>query len=132
MTAPVDEPAVREGPGARRALDGAATLLDAGPGPAQSRTVVRLLRYAVETALDDYWETARPGEIPATVGRGKRLRLLAVTPLGRAFAHETYTTWCRLSDAARPHAYETAPSVAELRALQAGAAAAVAGLDGAR
>lgn len=131
MTAPAGEPG-RTGPGARRALDGAAAVLDGGPGPAQSRTVVRLLRYAVETALDDYWESARPGEVPPTVGRGKRLRLLAATPLGRAFAHETYTTWCRLSDAARPHAYETAPSVTELRVLQAGAEAAVAGLDGGR
>jgi hypothetical protein len=129
VTTPASGPA-RTGPGARRALDGAAAVLDGGPGPAQARTVVRLLRYAVETALDDYWESARPGEVPPTVGRGKRLRLLAATPLGRAFAHETYTTWCRLSDAARPHAHETAPSVMELRALQAGAEAAVAGLCG--
>lgn len=127
MTEPAPTPAR---PGPRHALDGAAAVLDGGPGPAQARTVVRLLRYAVETALDDYWESARPGEIPSTVGRGKRLRLLAATALGRQFAHETYTTWCRLSDAARPHAYEPAPSVTELRALQTAAEAAVVGLGG--
>ena len=128
-TVPPNEPS-HPASKAWRALDGAASILDRGPGPAQARTVVRLLRYAVERALDDYWESTRPGEIPPTVGRGKRLRLLAATPLGRQFAHGTYTTWCRLSDAARPHAYETAPSVAELRALQACAEAAVAGLSG--
>jgi hypothetical protein len=116
------------GPAARGALDGAALLLDvSGPVPARARTVARLLRYAVEQALDDYWDAIRPGEVPQSVGRGRRLRLLAAT-LGRRFAHDTYTTWCRLSDAARPHANELAPSLPELRVLQAAATAAVDGL----
>lgn len=119
------------GPAARSALAGAALLLDAGGhGPATARTVARLLRYAVEQALDDYWQAVRPGEVPQSVGRGRRLRLLTAT-LGRRFAHDTYTTWCRLSDAARPHAYELAPSVPELRALQAAAVTAVDGLTAA-
>lgn len=109
------------------ALAAAAVLLDDGPGPARARTVVRLLRYALETALDLYWETERPGEVPVTVGRGRRLRLLAAT-LGRTFAHDTYTTWCRLSDAARPGAYEPPPAAAELRELQRRTEDAVAGL----
>jgi hypothetical protein len=109
------------------ALSGAAGLLDKGPGPALARTVVRLLRYALETALDRYWDATRPGEIPKTVPRGRRLRLLAAT-LGRAFAHDTYTTWNRLSDAAHPAAYDPPPPAAELRELQRRTETAVAGL----
>jgi hypothetical protein len=111
------------------ALVAAASLLDEGPGPARSRTVVRLLRYALEGALDAYWAAARPGEVPVTVPRGRRLRLLAAT-LGREFAHDTYTTWCRLSDAARPAPYEPAPHVTELRELQRRTETAVEGLLG--
>lgn len=113
-----------------RALQVAGRLLDEGPGPGRARTVVRLLRYALETALDEYWDALRPAEVPATVGRGKRLRLLAAT-LDRTFAHDTYTAWCRLSDAARPQPYEPAPSVRELRALQRATVMAVDGLEAA-
>jgi len=109
------------------ALAAAAALLDGGPGPSLARTVVRLLRYALETALDEYWDTARPVEVPRTVPRGRRLRLLAAT-LGRTFAHDTYTTYNRLSDAAHPSAYESPPPAAELRELQRRTAEAVAGL----
>lgn len=112
-----------------KALTAAAILLDEGPGPARARTVVRLLRYALEGALDVYWEAARPGKVPASVPRGRRLRLLVAT-LGRTFAHDTYTTWCRLSDAARPAPYEPPPPVAELRELQRRTEAAVAELLG--
>ena len=99
------------------AMAGAAALLDDGAGSAHPRTVVRLLRRALELALDHYWNAARPGEIPATSGRGRRLRLLAAT-LGRTFAHDTYRLWGRLSDAARPAPYDPAPTAAELRELQ--------------
>ena len=116
-----------QGGGPTEALAGAAVLLDRGPGPARARTVVRLLRYALETALDRYWDAARPGEVPKTVPRGRRLRLLTAT-LGRAFAHDTYTTWNRLSDAAHPAAYDPAPPASELRELQRRTATAVAGL----
>ena len=109
------------------ALTAAASLLDAGAGPARARTVVRLLRYALEGALDLYWDAVRQGEVPKTVPRGRRLRLLTAT-LGRSFAHDTYTTWCRLSDAARPAPYEPAPPAAELRELQRKTETAVAGL----
>lgn len=121
------EPDTQPDPDPARALAGAEELLRAGPGPARARTVVRLLRYAVETALDVYWEAERPGEVPKTVPRGRRFRLLSAT-LGREFAHEAYTTWCRLSDAARPHPYELAPAVSDLIALQRAAVRAVEGL----
>lgn len=90
---------------------------------------MRLLRYALESALDVYWDGARPGQVPRSVKRSKRLRLLAAT-LGRTFAHDTYTTWCRLSYAARPAPYDPAPPVAELRALQERTESAVRGLLG--
>ena len=112
------------------ALRAAASLLDEGAGPGRARTVVRLLRYALERALDLYWEAARPGQVPTGgQNRGRRLRLLAAT-LGRPFAHDTYTTWCRLSDAARPAPYDPTPPVAELRELQRRTETAVAGLLG--
>jgi len=114
-------------PGPAEALAGAAALLDAGPGAARARTVVRLLRYALEAALDEYWDAVRPGEVPRSSPRGRRLRLLSAT-LGRAFAHDTYTMWTRLSGAARPMAYEPPPPAAECRELQRRTELAVAGL----
>jgi hypothetical protein len=101
---------------AATAMAGAEALLDAGPGRARARTVARLLRYALEQAVGDYWEAARPGEVGRRID-GRRLRLLAAT-LGTPAAHRVYALWCALSDAAKPHPYEHAPSVAELRALQ--------------
>lgn len=102
---------------AATAMAGAEALLDAGPGRARARTVARLLRYALEQAVGDYWEAARPGEVGRRTD-GRRLRLLAAT-LGTPAAHRVYALWCALSDAAKPHPYEHAPSAAELRALQA-------------
>jgi hypothetical protein len=94
----------------------------------RARTVARLLRYAVETTADNYWETIRPGEVVGHAGRGHQLRLLAAT-LDRRTAHDVYATWCMLSDATKPHPYELAPTVGELRALQAAAMRAVTALD---
>jgi hypothetical protein len=115
------------GGGPAVALSAAAALLEAGLGPSRARTVARLLRYALEAALDEYWDLVRAGEVPKTVPRARRLRLLAAT-CGRKFAHDTYTTWCRLSDASRPAPYEPPPSTAELRELQRRTEDAVAGL----
>ena len=103
---------------AGRALAGAAALLDAGPGPARARTVVRLLRHALEVAVDAFWEATRPGEVAGHSRRARQIRLLAAT-VDRSTAHGVYATWCMLSDAAKPHPYELAPTTSELRALQA-------------
>jgi len=103
---------------AEHALAGAAALLDAGPGPARARTVVRLLRHALEMAVDTYWEVVRPGEVVGRSRRGRQIRLL-VAVLDHPTAHGIYATWCMLSDAARPHPYDLAATVGELRALQA-------------
>lgn len=111
------------------ALAGADSLITGGGAveSGRARSAVRLLRYAVEVAADDYWEGIRPGEVAGRAGRGQQLRLLAAT-LDRATAHDVYATWCMLSDAAKPHPYELAPTVGELRALQAAAVRAVAAL----
>jgi hypothetical protein len=79
---------------------------------------VRLLRHALEAAIDAFWETTRPGEVAGCGGRGRQIRLLAAV-IDRQRAHEVYATWCMLSDAAKPHPYELGPTVGELRALQA-------------
>lgn len=95
----------------------------------RARTIVRLLRYGVESAADAYWENTRPGEVVGQrFKRGVQLRLLAAK-LDRPVAHEIYATWCNLSDAAKPHPYELAPSLEELRTLQAAALRAVAALE---
>jgi hypothetical protein len=115
---------------AAEALAGAETII-AGKAALESgraRTVARLLRYAVEAAADHYWEITRPGEVVGRAGRGQQLRLLAAT-LDRVTAHDVYATWCMLSDAAKPHPYELAPTVGELRALQSAAARAVTALN---
>lgn len=103
---------------AERALAAATILLEAGPGPARARTVVRLLRHSLEIAVDAYWEATRPGEVVGHSGRGRQIRLLAAT-IDRCAAHEVYATWCRLSDAAKPHPYELSPGIGELRCLHA-------------
>jgi len=112
---------------AARALAGAAVLLDAGPGPARARTVARLLRHALEAAVDAYWEVTRPGEVTGRGRRARQFRLLVAT-IDRRTAHDVYATWCMLSDAAKPHPYELAPTAGELRALQAAAERHVASL----
>jgi hypothetical protein len=111
-----------------RALSGAAALLDAGPGPARVRTIVRLLRHALEVAVDAFWESTRPGEVAGRSRRGRQIRLLAAS-IDRRTAHDVYATWCMLSDAAKPHPYELAPTVGELRALQAATQRHVAALE---
>lgn len=136
MSDAVDEtPLTVAGTASRRvtpaqALAGAGTIIarNSAVESGHARTVARLLRYAVESAADDYWETNRPGEVVGRAGRGQQLRLLAAT-LDRRTAHDVYATWCMLSDAAKPHPYELAPTVGELRALQAAAARAVAALE---
>lgn len=106
-----------------RALASAALLQELDSTVFRTRSVVRLLRHAVEIAVDDLWATVRPGEVVGRSTRARQIRLLAA--LDRQVARETYALWCMLSDAARPHIYELAASPEELRSLQARAARAV-------
>jgi hypothetical protein len=132
MTA-ISTPSREPLPSSARALAAATGILASGAAmePGRARTVARLLRHAVEAAADEYWEAVRPGEVVGRAGRGRQLRLLAAT-IDRAAAHDIYATWCMLSDASKPHPYELAATVAELRALEAAAGRAVAALCAAR
>jgi hypothetical protein len=65
--------------------------LDSGPGPADARTVARLLRYALEVAVDSHWDVTRPGEIAGKSSRGRQIRLLAAT-IDRQIAHDVNAT----------------------------------------
>lgn len=100
-----------------RALTAAALLLDLDSTVFRTRSVARLLRHAVEIAVDNVWATVRPGEVLGRSTRARQIRLLAA--LDRQVARDTYALWCMLSDAARPHIYELAASPEELRSLQA-------------
>lgn len=120
-------------PSSARSLAAATGILSSGAAAesGRARTVARLMRHAVEAAADEYWEAVRPGEVVGRAGRGRQLRLLVAT-IDPATAHYIYATWCMLSDASKPHPYELAATVAELRALEAAASRAVAALYAAR
>ena len=111
----------------RRALEYAGAILDSELAPYRTRAVARLLRYAIESAVDGYWELRRPGEVVGRSGRGREIRLLAAE-LEHNVVHHVYATWCQLSDAARPHAYDLPVSVEELRVLERKACDAVVAL----
>lgn len=100
---------------AAAAADAAHRLLQLAPEPSRSRTVARLLRYALEQAVDDHWDDLRPGEVTDRSTRARRIRLIAAQD--PAIAKEAFAAWCLLSDAARPHIYEMAAPVHELTAL---------------
>lgn len=102
-------------PEAHAAHDAARRMLNSDLDPAHARTVARLLRHAVERAVDAFWDTARPGEVTDR-RRARRIRL--VRAYDADIARHAYATWCMLSDAARPHLYEMAPAEHELHALQ--------------
>jgi hypothetical protein len=76
------------------------------------RTAARLIRVALERAVDRYWSSARPQmlDCPTTM----RLLMLE-TALGRTDARDAYLLWSQLSDATHPHPYELAPTASELR-----------------
>ncbi|MDT7618358.1 MAG: hypothetical protein QOF00_5805 [Pseudonocardiales bacterium] len=84
-------------------------LVEAGTWP---RACTWLIRLALEHAVDDYWTTHRPEVGTAS----RRAQLLALTrtvdpELGRRGTE----LWHQLSRAAHHHAYELAPTAAELR-----------------
>jgi len=100
-----------------RALASADHMLTVTLTPSQSRGVARVLRHALEQAVDELWERIRPGDVVGHSTRARRIRLVAA--LDQSVAKESHALWCMLSDAARPHIYEMAPSIDELRALRA-------------
>ncbi len=93
----------------------------------RSRTVARLLRHALELAVDQMWTALRPGEVLGRSTRARQIRLIAA--VDQAAARDTYALWCVLSDAARPHIYELSAAHDELQSLQVRTGRAIAALQ---
>jgi hypothetical protein len=76
------------------------------------RACAWLIRLALEETLDQYW--AR--ELPEAALCGMRPQLLLLPAYaGTSVAERARDTWTGLSRAAHHHAYELAPTAAELR-----------------
>lgn len=85
-----------------------------GIGALWPRACALLIRLALEMTLDRFWTRA----LPAAVGCGMRQQLLLLPlyttdlPTAPGLAREA---WLGLAGAAHHHAYELAPTAAELR-----------------
>jgi hypothetical protein len=76
------------------------------------RTCTWLIRLALEHSLDDFWADRKP----ALVDVSRRAQLLTLTrTVDGALGHRATNLWHTLSRAAHHHAYELAPTGAELR-----------------
>ncbi|MEU8079255.1 hypothetical protein AB0B31_27890 [Catellatospora citrea] len=74
-----------------------------------------LIRLALETAIDAYWQRTSPAV--AHYGSGRTKLLLLRNRCERTLTRQATFAWASLSQAAHHHCYETAPSVTELRHL---------------
>lgn len=119
MADPRREPACRVGAavssGAARRLHAADLLLrdpdliEEGVWP---RACTWLIRLAVEHAIDDFWRARHPQVAAAS----RRAQLIALTrSVDAELGGRTTALWYALSRAAHHHAYELAPTAAELR-----------------
>jgi hypothetical protein len=78
------------------------------------RACARLTRLALEQALDDYW----PRVLPEAVNCGVRPQLLMLPRCaGANTAEQAAEAWYGLARATHHHAYDLAPTAAELRRL---------------
>lgn len=76
------------------------------------RACVWLIRLALEHALDDFWAVHSPAVGTAT----RRAQLLTLSRgIDADLGHQATALWHTLSRAAHHHAYELAPTTAELR-----------------
>jgi len=99
----------------RELLDEADRLLSAvvpGTRGRWPRACAWLIRLALERALDDFWARALPEA--ATCGMRAQLLLLP-RYAGAATADEARQAWLGLARATHHHAYDLAPTAAELR-----------------
>lgn len=107
-------------PGPKRRLVVADQLLrnpDLVEGGAWPRACTWLIRLALEHAVDDYWQRHRP----EVAGASRRAQLLALARTVDADLGLRCTQlWHGLSRAAHHHAYELAPTSAELRGWHRG------------
>jgi hypothetical protein len=89
------------------------------PDPATAgiwpRATALLARQALETALDDLWKRRAPGVERCSV-RAQLLCLPDYLPGQVEFARRVSFAWANLSRACHQHAYELAPTAAELTA----------------
>jgi hypothetical protein len=80
------------------------------------RACAWLIRLALEQALDDYWARV----LPEAAKCGMRAQLLLLPSYaGTAIAERAREAWGGLARAAHHHAYELAPTAAELRGWHA-------------
>lgn len=90
-------------------------LIEAGVWP---RACTWLIRLALEHAIDDFWAEHRPDV--AEINR--RAQLIALTrTVDPVLGRQVTELWHALSRAAHHHAYELAPTAAELRGWHTGA-----------
>lgn len=90
------------------------------------RACTWLIRLAVEHAVDDFWAARRPQVVTAS----RRAKLIALTrSFDAELGHRTAALWSSLSRAAHHHAYDLAPTAAELRSWHIDAVALVRDLD---
>jgi hypothetical protein len=110
---------------ARRRLDAAdrllkdPSLLAEGVWP---RACAWLIRLALEHAIDHHWQQHHP-QVAAS---SRRAQLIVLTRVVDAeLGHRATELWYALSRAAHHHAYELAPTAAELRSWHTGVGVAV-------
>lgn len=82
------------------------------------RTAAFLIRAALELELRAFWDREEPGTGDASM-RAQLLVLQSKTPPGIEVARDTAAAWHVLSRACHHHAYELAPTIAELRSWHA-------------
>ncbi|MEQ3554643.1 hypothetical protein WIS52_29615 [Pseudonocardia nematodicida] len=114
-------------PGARARLDAADRLLrepEAVEAAVWPRACTWLIRIAVEHGVDDYWS----GTAPAVARTNRRAQFVVLRHREPELGQRAEELWSRLSRAAHHHAYELAPTAAELRAWHGEAEAVIKGL----
>jgi hypothetical protein len=80
--------------------------------PGSRRTAVRLLRVALESAVDDLWRSI---DRPTLCGVSRRAQFLVLPQiLDVSTARHTAAVWGSLSAAGHHHAYELTPTAVEL------------------
>ena len=88
------------------------TTADPGTRACWPRACAWLIRLALEKALDQYWTSV----LPEAVLCGMRPQLLLLSSYaGGSIAERARASWTGLSRAGHHHAYELAPTAAELR-----------------
>ncbi|BCJ77442.1 hypothetical protein CS0771_69860 [Catellatospora sp. IY07-71] len=98
-----------------------------GRGPAVGgwwpKACACLIRLALETAIDGYWQRHVPAV--AAYGSGRTKLLLLRRRCDRGLVREAAYAWGTLSQATHHHPYELAPTHAELRRLHSSVSAIV-------